>query len=467
MSTVHYSGWDARAGRSTAVDVDAKALAAAIVRESRAPDFKDAPPFDDPRDPAIGKWAIVVREDDRDQAAEAFAPLLEHRREQGLVFEPFAEQPWPAGILPVKPPSAALSPSRWLDRIEAIAGSSRRTPHYLLLVGGPDRIPFEAQRTLDERFSTGRIDVGDDPTGPLSWEACRRYAEKVVAYEQGRLAVERRALVYAFATDPATRISYAGLATPLQQHLETKLGVPIDALLEQDATTQNLVDALGRSAPALVVTVSHGLELCEDPVLWGALTDATFGEGASGTPFSAYQVPQTAFGPGAIVLAFACYGAGIPQRSAHRLLMKEGDEELPGGNRTAALPRVLLAHPQGPIAFAGHVDRTTSLSFNRQPGRPTALAFENFASWTFQPTGTLGRAVSTLREEAQKAAIHLVTLTAPNRQEPPSEDDILEAWIAYHDLVDHCLLGDPVIRPALALAGRPRSETTALVKRDP
>lgn len=467
MPTVHYAGWNARAGRPTEVEVDPARAIAAIDRGPREPSFKDAPPVEDPRDPTIGKWALVVLENDLDAAKEAFAPLLEHRMAQGVAFEPLGGQPWPAGILPIKPPVAGSSPGRWLERIEAMAGSSRRAPHYLLLVGGPAEIPFEAQQAMDERFSTGRIDVGDDPTGPLSWTACHAYAKKVVAYERGELPVERRALVYAFATDPVTRISYEGLALPLRQQLETKLRVPLDTLLDEDATTQNLVDALGRSTPALVLTVSHGLEMCEDPVLWGALTDATFGENPYGTPFSARSVPSTAFAPGAIVLAFACYGAGVPRRSAHRLLMNEADEDLPGAPRTAALPRTLLAHPQGPIAFAGHVDRTTALSFERQPGRPSALAFEHFVGWTFERTGTLGRAASTLREEAQKAASRLARLTSPTRREPRSEGEILEAWIAYHDLADHCLLGDPVIQPELAMVARERvetTETTALVK---
>ena len=61
------------------------------------------------------------------------------------------------------------------------------SPYYLLLVGGPDRFPFEFQYELDLYRATGRLDVSDTPGGPFSWDACRRYAEKVVAYEGGKI----------------------------------------------------------------------------------------------------------------------------------------------------------------------------------------------------------------------------------------------------------------------------------------
>lgn len=463
MPTIHYAGWSARAGAPTTVELaERAAVVATLDRGPKRHTTRDAPPAIDRRDPAIGKWALLVRAEDMEPAREAFAPLIEHRRQQGVAFEPPAGRPGATGILPVDAPPPELTATRWLRRIQEAVGSTLRTPHYLLLVGGPERIPFEAQRVIGERFSVGRIDVGDDPVGPLSWQACRRYAEKVVAYETGRLPIERRALLYAFATDAATRMSYEGLAMPLEARLET-LGVPLDALLHEQATTHNLLAALGRGSPALVVTLSHGLEMCDEPELWGALTDSTFSGRAGGTPFSARVVPETALARGAIVLAFACYSAGVPQRSAHRLLTHEGDEDLPGGARTAALPRRLLAHPQGPVAFVGHVDRTTALSFRQEHGRPPAEAFEHFVGWTFDPAGTLGRAISSLGEEARRAASRLAGLISPTQSRTDraarAEHELLAAWLAYHDLSDHVLLGDPVIRPGLALASQPsRSE---------
>lgn len=454
--TIAYAGWDARLRRpSRGVLPDMESLLGRIDAErskvARAV-TRDAPPLHDPRDPSIGKWAIVVAKGDADRAREAFAPLLEHRAAQGVALA------WPSGtkgspgILPVQPPLPSVSADKWIERIATAAPSDSRVPHHLLLIGGPDRISFEAQAVLDERFSTGRLDVGDTPTGPFSWEACHAYAKKVVAYETGKVNVERQALLYSFATDSATQEAYEGIALPLEERLGGLLGPgALTTLFGKEATTAKLIGALRARSPALVVTTSHGIEMPEDPALWGALTDQTFVGAAGGTALSASVVPADPIAYGAVILAFACFSAGVPPRSAHAFLNGEGDADLPGGARTAALPRALLAHPQGPVAFAGHVDRATSFSFQGRPGESGPGAFLDFAGWTFAAMGTLGRALSTFRDRAKLAASRLAHLTSPAVKQTRSQDEVVNAWFSYHDLAGYVLLGDPVINVERAL----------------
>jgi len=204
------------------------------------------------------------------------------------------------------------------------------------------------------------------------------------------------------------------------------------------------------------VTVSHGLEMPEDPALWGALSDSTFVGGTGGLAFSASAVRPGPFAPGAVFLAFACFSAGVPRQSAHRLLTGEGDGDLPFAPCTAPLARALLAHPDGPVAFVGHVDRTTSGSFESN-GSNGPEAFCDFASWTLADTGTLGQAMSTFQDRARSAARRLADLLSPAMRRARSPDALVDAWVRYHDATGYVLLGDPALSVGKARLAQPEA----------
>jgi hypothetical protein len=403
------------------------------------PRVRGAPPATDPMNPAIGKWAVVALQEDADKAREAMAPLLQHREK--WLWKPPGGAP---GVLAFSKP-ATPNVERWIKRLREAAGG--KPPYYLLLVGGPDRIPFEVQHALDRGFATGRLDVSEMAGGPLSWDAVRAYAEKVVRYETGGMPVDRRALLYSFATDEATQESHEVLSMPLAEHLGEQAAA---RLFGADATTERLCEALRKSSPAVVVTTSHGLELPADPALWGALTDSSFGTSKSPVPFSA-GLARERLGAGAIVLAFACFSAGVPGVSAHRTLMEEADIPIPGAPFTSPLPRVWLGRPDGPVAFAGHVDRATSHSFRAAKRGEDADPFFHFADWLLTGKGTLGQAMSTFHERAGEAAGDLASIlsvarTGAARRSPAA---VIDAWVRFHDYEGYIVLGDPAIRAAV------------------
>ena len=425
-------------------------------------------PARDPLVPAIGKWAIVVLERDAAAANDALAPLLARRREQGVAYEGHAKAGGKPGIL-VMPRPTSENPERWKEYVERAAGGT--PPHHLLFVGGPDRFPFEAQARLDRERCTGRLDVGDSPGGPLSWEACRRYAEKVVAFESGALPVEPRALMYAFGKDRATWQSHDELAVPLRRALESGelIGPNVpwskpDVLFADDATVEKLAGRLATTRPALVFTASHGLERVPDRELWGALTDVRYAGAAGDAVLSAAQIAQGAFGCGAVVLAFACFSAGVPRRSAMAFLEDKVDLDLSPEPFVPALPRALLAHEKGPVAFVGHVDRTTSLSFAW--GREGPAAFRDFCEWSLGGFGTLGQAMRSLRESAAAASLDLADALSPvpGGGSRGTEQQILKHWIRYHDMRRYLLLGDPAIR---VRDGLPKSGDTQIAVNRP
>lgn len=459
QTVIKYTAWSAKNRRAAASQFPSLSSVAEECRRQMAESVpkktRDAPPLFDRPNPAVGKWAVVATEEQYEQAKEALAPLIQHRHEQGLAFAgPTAYEQGP-GLLVISPPPAEAEPRIWVDRIaDAALGAP---PYYLLLVGDAATIPFEAQARLDQLFGTGRLDVSTTPTGELSWEACAAYASKVVRYEKGELPVQPQALLYSFASDEATRESHDAVALRLEQFLLQALGpTSTRTLFNDQAVTASLIQQLTgqQPPPAVVMTFTHGLEDTADPADWGSLTDSTFVQGGDGTPLSWRSIPAESFAPGSVVFSSACFSAGLPRRSAHRFLCGEGTQPLPEAPRTAAMPRLLLAHPEGPVAFIGHVDRSTTWSFRSFGGEEGADGFLDFAAWTLADTsglGTLARALSTFRTRAGKCASALADELSPQRERPRTASELVDAWIGYHDAIGYVLLGDPAICVGKAL----------------
>ncbi len=249
----------------------------------------------------------MLRED-AGAARQALGPLLELRASEGVAFDDAGPAP---GYLVIDRP-AADKPFLWEEALREAAGTP---PHHLLLVGGPDRFPFEVVGWWSTRRIVGVLDVADDPLGPLSWEAVHRYARKLRDRAAAPAALARRALVYALRTDAATRRSHDKLAVPLLRYLaEQTRRLPASALtpvslLGDTATTRNLLATVRAERPALVFTCTHGIEYPADPKQWGALTSADHAE-PDGSPLSVDSVAGEPFADGGVVFAFACFSAG-------------------------------------------------------------------------------------------------------------------------------------------------------------
>lgn len=420
----------------------------------------EAPGSLDAGDPRVGRWALVVLEEDREAACDALQPLLARRAEQGVTFcAPNAAAA--PGVLAIRR-SVSTSPERWLANLQEAAGES--LPTYLLLVGGPDRIPFELQYILDAELLTGRLDVQGQ--GAAFWAACRAYADKVVRFEQGRLPVQSGALLYSFGTDGPTadaREYLAGklaahISSPGFRHLPAFPPLPPTLLFDSGATTAALLAALSEQRPALVFTTSHGLA---DPQDWGALTDCSFVGPSGGTPLSARVVPAQPFAPGAIVFSFACFSAGVPKLSALGFLFNDPKSELPGGPCVSPLPRKLLAHPEGPIAFIGHVDLATSGAFAGLLRSAGPQAFIDFFEWSIGGFGTIGQAMYSLRAQFDESVHALVPCLTPivRMRTPVTPDEQLRRWIRYYDSQGYMLLGDPVLRVRDGMVRQPGPES--------
>jgi hypothetical protein len=441
VDTIYTAGWREGAESATILELRPQCLQNMATPtgtpKPRGPKVLGPPPGEDPDDPAIGKWAAVVLEQDRDAAVDALAPLIAQRRDRNYL--------WKDGFVVVGPSASGTSES-WLRRMEHAVGD--KGPHYLLLVGGPDRFPFELQYELDLRMISGRLDVSDTPDGSFSWDACRRYAEKVVAYERGEISLAAKPLFYSLTSDNHTRVSHEYLVIKLSETIPGG----VTALYGSDATVGNLKEALScEQAPKLVFTASHGIEFPSEPTRWGALTDATYQGRADDALVSAQLAHQCErFGNGSIIFSFACFSAGVPDKSIVDFLATDIGAVIEMGARVAPLPRQLLGSSKGPVAFVGHVDRVSAVAFQSSFGMAGITPFRDFSSWLRQKSAPVGRALETMRENARTVGAQIAASLARATQNTGDSATVKEAgrkWVGFYDYRGFILLGDPAVTP--------------------
>lgn len=402
----------------------------------------------DPKDLEATGWGVVFPRQTDPAVREALAPLLEHRRNQAAARRETFYREF-AGDDGLQPQDTKAS---FLERHGAGGGGPadpRQVPYYLLLVGGPDAIPFELQHQLDVQYAVGRVGF-DTP------EEYARYAEGVVAAETGAAPSRpHRASVFAASIpgDLATGQMAEHLARPLATALaEGRPEGTVTAAIGAEATKAQLQRFLGGDeTPGVLFTATHGMGfpagdprqrdgqgalLCQD---WPGPT-AGHGPVPPEHYFGAVDVADGACPAGLLSFHFSCHSGGTPQRDAY------GEARtLAPCDFLARLPQRLLAHPKGgALAVVGHVERTWGHSFLWKgehseifadvlglllDGWPVGAALEAF--------GQRYAALATELVEEQR----LATL---GKQTPP--EVIARLWTAVQDARNYILLGDPAVR---------------------
>lgn len=246
----------------------------------------------------------------------------------------------------------------WVD--EHYLGAPTR-PKYVLLLGGPDVLPFELQAELGAAgASVGRLSFAGDA-------GLEAYVDKVLGFERAADPVPSpRAVVFAVdhgRRDP-TWYSRKYMAAPIADRIEAKPPFAVTRLFGEEATKQALVAALADERAAFVYTASHGMfadaaqGLDVQQRLNGAICCHAPGMPLEDGLLTASDVPpdDQPCVEGGVVVQFACWGYGTPTESCfdHWHLGTTGiNAERPF---VSALPTRLLAHPRGPVSYIGHVD---------------------------------------------------------------------------------------------------------------
>ena len=132
------------------------------------------------------------------------------------------------------------------ERYRADVGGRRcAAPDYLLLVGGPDRFPFDVQAFLDISKMTGRLDFDGD--GDSYWSQCSMAYRRLSALK-GTESGRAECAILRFRVDSATATARQDLIGRLLQYVKSEafpttdgrtLLTPIE-LLDKQATSAAL-----------------------------------------------------------------------------------------------------------------------------------------------------------------------------------------------------------------------------------
>jgi hypothetical protein len=350
----------------------------------------------------------------------------------------------------------------WLADNDIGAGSQdpKKVPYYLLLVGSPEKIPFEFEYQLDVEYAVGRLDF-DRP------EEYAAYAASVIASERGALPARARETVF-FGTrhlfDKPTKISADHLITPLANGLDgetpvcQQYGFGSRLLLGEAARRAALCDVLappsGAPGPALLFTAGHGmglkLEDPDQPAVNGALLCQDwpgYGEMNPGCYLTGADVPAAARVGGLVAFFFACYGAGTPKED--RYVHKEGSRppQIAARPFTAALPKKLLAHPNGgALAVIGHVEKAWAYSIETLSAGVQIGPFRNTVARLLHGE-PVGHAVQDFN---QRYAVISNSLTDDLEErsfgKQYADEELVNAWVRRNDAQGYLLLGDPAVR---------------------
>lgn len=461
--------------------LDPAALAAVDDSSStEAKSFRDA--GENPNSVAAQGWGVVVPDNDRgNELLHLARPLLEKRAaDMGKRVENI-------DIYRIPPDMSAADALVWQSRAFKANKEEEDIPAYLAILGDFHEVSVDTQRALSTYSRVGRLAFDDD-------RDYGRYGEKIAHFEAKKPEGKARALFFT-ARDgtPATILGDRLLVKPALADAKKKLGkksfpasevVPIFEEEPEDAGSR-LIEVASSQQPSMLFSCSHGMGAPRKG--WGDRYDKQRAlQGAiclgDGEFIQADDLRETPFLPGGIWMFFACFGAGTPGASkyAHWLSNLKGMGQFSGALGpimkslpkrekpfVAALPKAVLANPNGPLAVIGHVDLAWSYSFQDLDTDNPEGRHRRFNGLLKQlvKSGTVGFALEQLlatRAEIQSeitVSQDMAMLAKQFAEDVP--DDRLRMghrWMLHQDLDGYILLGDPAARMAIDPEGKRQDE---------
>jgi hypothetical protein len=424
-------------------------------RDLAAPDFGMV--FGrDPEDLAQAGWAIVAAESTPPDVLDALEPLFAYRAQQaGTRFRRCAgADGYRTGD----------TKRQFLARFGMASGSPAnpdKFPYYVLLVGGPEEIPFEFQYQLDVQYAVGRLSF-DTPI-EYAWYA-RAVLDSETMAGQGDTPPNADSVAFfgpRNRADRATQLSATQLVAPLADEVRPLGPQPrIEVSLGAEADKQRLLELLcGPAAPGLLFVAGHGVGfpgddrrqrdaqgalLCQDwpgPLLWNRPLTKDFYVAAADIGDDLTATPR-------IVFAFACYGAGTPSGDDYAHLLGAHDIRAPNVPFVARLPQRLLGHPRGnTLAFVGHVERAWGCAF---VSPATGASRETFwsALQAMLAGWRVGHAMEFFNDRYSALAAELSDILDGAKKYGTALDELAIAglWTENNDARSYVLLGDPAVR---------------------
>ncbi|MGI8745745.1 MAG: hypothetical protein ACR2NN_24855 [Bryobacteraceae bacterium] len=393
-------------------------------------------------------WAIVTHAQEDPAVLQALEPLFQQRlKEIGN----------PATVKKLTYNGEAFVD--WLAAQGVAPGTVKpdKVPFYLLIVGDPERIPFDFTQLLDIEYAVGRLHLNT----PADYSI---YAQNLVDYETSQAPSNTKEVIF-FGTqhinDMATQLSCQSLVTPLADSLDGgKFGSR--KLLGPAATKAGLLKILrrpqGQNPPAFLFSATHGLGWPSgDPnqdESQGALLCGEF-KGVELSPlpltpdtyFSAQDLDATANVKNLIAFHFACFGLGTPRSDKFTFNPPQPPAQLAPKAFFSPLPKRLLSHPSGPaLAAIGHIERAWATSIQPPNAGPQIQPFQNAIAKILAGL-PLGLALTDFSLVFGQFAALVGQMLADKLNDLPVDDEKLAtAWTQQNDAEAYTLFGDPAIR---------------------
>lgn len=338
-------------------------------------------------------------------------------------------------------------------------------PYYLLLVGGPDEIPFHLQSQLGVRHAVGRVHFDD-----LEDYSC--YAESVKMAEDGWQDSRQEVVLFSAANDGdnSTQRSHVELVQPVARLLDERSDWRVRVVAGKEAGREQLLQLLGgKETPPVLFTATHGLVYPPD---WRMAQKRFQGALLCGNwPGPVHNVERehmltgedildSACLRGTICFHFACFSAGTPQfdnfaySTEKRLLDMDRESSVLGRGAQVAsapfispLPKRLLSLPAacGALAVVGHVDRAWTCSFSYLGSASDAIVIESILEELLYAY-PLGHAMRYMSRRYADLASDVTVVEDPSA--PAADLDTstrARLWRAQSDARNFIVLGDPAV----------------------
>ncbi len=424
------------------------------------------------------RWGVIIPESpEGDALFGRIERLVAHRQ---------AQQDAPVKVFRVPPGLNSAEAMRW--RKQHFDGPNirrRDLPRYQLILGDLHQVSAEVQVIQGSDGYVGRLAFDR----PEDYEA---YVDKLLRWEGSPAPISRARAVFHTVKDrtAATTTGHQSLMVPglaLARRYQEEGDFLASQVVEVDhgytPKSGPLLEEAIKDEPGVLFTMSHGAgaprngwrsveeqHLIQGGMSFGPAGGLLTGEALAGRPFM----------PGGVWLMLACFGAGTPDQSKYQQWLEQlastgsfqGSTEavgasLPADGRpfTAAVPKAVLASPQGPLAFIGHVDLAWTYSFRE---RDTGTPVDRPDRFVDVLHGLLrhdrvGVAFRELVVHYGRTNTELTALVESGVEDAERRGHL---WMLRNDLAGYVLLGDPAarlpLRPEAARVDAPIDPYAAL-----
>ncbi len=410
-------------------------------------------------------WGIFAPEGEHgDRLLAAIAPLIAARE---------AELGAPPPVFRVPAKMSQSDADSWRRDVYESADADEQ-PFYQLFLGDLDQTPLALQQAQAIDSCVGRLAFSE-------LEDYEAYAAKVLRWERAPEEAMADLLLHTVHDGtPATSIGARDLVAPLRELAldarergKLQIGDLVASGDPDEPSPDQLIEAVTGRDRSLLFSLSHGEGAPRKG--WGSVDQQRSGQGAMsfgrGGRLCGDDLRDRPFLPGGMWFMFACYGAGTPDESRFRHWLQQlrdagkfrGKPEavlrsLPTeGERpfVAALPRVALANPEGPLAFIGHLDLAWTYSFQElDRGKKDGTAGKFYKVLRSILRGdriglSLREITRAYLDKNQNLTDRYDTKRSQEVKGAPAVDDRVQMahlWMARQELAGYTVLGDPAAR---------------------